>query len=90
MDELLTKLKKNFSDEEFAELKAAYDFSKDAHKDQKRQTGEPYFIHPCAVVNILVDLGFDDVSTVGAAFPIRRRTAFTRAMTSLVSNGLTT
>lgn len=68
MDELLTKLKKNFSDEEFAELKAAYDFSKDAHKDQKRQTGEPYFIHPCAVVNILVDLGFDDVSTLVAAF----------------------
>lgn len=68
MDELLQKLKKNFSEAEFLELKAAYDFSAAAHEGQKRQTGEPYFIHPCAVVNILVDLGFDDVSTLVAAF----------------------
>lgn len=68
MDELLQKLKKNFSEAEFQELKAAYDFSSAAHEGQKRQTGEPYFIHPCAVVNILVDLGFDDVSTLVAAF----------------------
>lgn len=68
MDELLQKLKKNFSEAEFQELKAAYDFSAVAHEGQKRQTGEPYFIHPCAVVNVLVDLGFDDVSTLVAAF----------------------
>lgn len=68
MDELLQKLKKSFSEAEFQELKAAYDFSAAAHEGQKRQTGEPYFIHPCAVVNILVDLGFDDVSTLVAAF----------------------
>ena len=68
MDELLQKLKKNFSEAEFQELKAAYDFSAAAHEGQKRQTGEPYFIHPCAVVNVLVDLGFDDVSTLVAAF----------------------
>lgn len=68
MDELLQKLKKNFSETEFQELKAAYDFSAAAHEGQKRQTGEPYFIHPCAVVNILDDLGFDDVSTLVAAF----------------------
>ena len=68
MDELLQKLKKNFSEAEFQELKAAYDFSAAAHEGQKRQTGEPYFIHPCAVGNILVDLGFDDVSTLVAAF----------------------
>ena len=43
-------------------------YKRQAHEGQKRQTGEPYFIHPCAVVNILVDLGFDDVSTLVAAF----------------------
>ena len=64
----MQKLKKNFSEAECQELKAAYDFSAAAHEGQKRQTGEPYFIHPCAVVNILVDLGFDDVSTLVAAF----------------------
>ena len=64
----MQQLKKNFSEAEFQELKAAYDFSAAAHEGQKRQTGEPYFIHPCAVVNVLVDLGFDDVSTLVAAF----------------------
>ena len=37
MDELLQKLKKNFSEAEFQELKAAYDFSAAAHEGQKRQ-----------------------------------------------------
>ncbi len=67
MDALLTKLKKNFSETEYAELKSAYDFAKQAHEGQKRKTGESYFIHPCAVVEILCDLGFD-VSTLMAAF----------------------
>lgn len=67
MDELLTKLKRNFSETEYTELKAAYDFARDAHKGQKRKTGEEYFIHPCAVVSILCDLGFD-ISTLVAAF----------------------
>ena len=67
MDALLTKLKKNFTETEFEELKSAYEFSRAAHEGQKRKTGEPYFIHPCAVVEILCDLGFD-VSTLMAAF----------------------
>lgn len=67
MDPLLTKLQKSFSEEEYAELKAAYDFAREAHKGQKRKTGEDYFIHPVAVVDILFDLGFD-ISTLVAAF----------------------
>ena len=45
----------------------AFDFSKEAHKNQKRASGEEYFIHPCFVARILVDLGLD-ASTVAAAF----------------------
>ncbi|UKI51579.1 MAG: hypothetical protein L6V79_04985 [Clostridium sp.] len=39
MDELLQKLKKNFSEAEFQELKAAYDFSAAAHEGQKKTNG---------------------------------------------------
>lgn len=35
MDELLQKLKKNFSEAEFQELKAAYDFRQRRTKDKK-------------------------------------------------------
>ena len=45
----------------------AFDFAKEAHKNQKRASGEEYFIHPCFVARILVDLGLD-AQTVSAAF----------------------
>lgn len=44
----------------------AYDYAKEAHRNQKRASGEPYFIHPCAVAEILVELGLD-AETVAAA-----------------------
>ena len=44
----------------------AYDYAKAAHANQKRASGEPYFIHPCAVAEILVDLGLDP-ATIAAA-----------------------
>ncbi len=66
MEELLIKLRKTYP-LNYAEIKKAYDFAKEAHKGQKRSSGEDYFIHPCAVVEILTDYGFDS-STVIAAF----------------------
>ncbi len=47
-------------------LLKAYDYAKEAHANQKRASGEPYFIHPCAVAGILVDLGLD-TATIAAA-----------------------
>ena len=66
MEDLLIKLRKTYP-LNYAEIKKAYDFAKEAHKGQKRSSGEDYFIHPCAVVEILTDYGFDS-STVIAAF----------------------
>ncbi len=66
MDELLVKLRKCYP-EKYAEIKKAYDFAKAAHEGQKRISGEDYFVHPCAVAEILADFGFDS-STVVAAF----------------------
>ena len=45
----------------------AHDFAKKAHENQKRASGEEYFIHPCFVANILMDLGLD-AATIAAAF----------------------
>ncbi len=66
MDDLLVKLRKTYPDR-YADIKRAYDFAKTAHQGQKRSSGEDYFIHPCAVVEILANFGFDS-STVIAAF----------------------
>jgi len=38
----------------------AYCFGKEAHKDQKRKSGEPYFIHCIQVAIILADWGMDE------------------------------
>ncbi len=40
-------------------VKKAYLFAQDAHKDQKRKSGEPYFVHPCFVASILTELMID-------------------------------
>ena len=66
MEELLVKLRKIYPDK-YADIKKAHDFAKQAHAGQKRSSGEEYFIHPCAVVEILSNFGFDS-STVIAAF----------------------
>ena len=47
-------------------LLKAYNFAEKAHLDQKRASGEPYFIHPCAVAEVLIDLGLDS-ATIAAA-----------------------
>jgi len=40
-------------------IKKAYLLAEDAHKFQKRLSGEPYIIHPLAVAHTLADLGLD-------------------------------
>ena len=48
-------------------LLSAYKYAEQMHSNQKRASGEPYFTHPCAVAEILIDLGLD-APTVAAAF----------------------
>lgn len=43
----------------------AYNLAKDAHKDQKRKSGEPYLIHPVCVAIILAQLEMDKETIVG-------------------------
>ncbi len=59
LDTMLARVKK-YTSEEGAELvRRAYLFAEDAHRDQKRKSGEPYFIHPCFVASILTELMID-------------------------------
>ena len=43
-------------------LSKAYNFALKAHKDQKRESGDPYLIHPVAVADILSDLKLDSAT----------------------------
>ncbi len=65
-DALLKKLKETYPDK-YPDLERTFLFAKQAHAGQKRASGEEYITHPCAVVDILADFGFD-ATTIMAAF----------------------
>lgn len=50
------------NEEHLAFVKKAYDFAAYVHKDQRRQSGEPYIIHPIQVAGILANLKMDPVT----------------------------
>ncbi len=67
MLEILRRIEEVYNGKDLILLKHAYDYARKAHVNQKRASGEDYFIHPCTVAKILVDLGLD-AATVAAAF----------------------
>lgn len=65
IDCLLNKIEENKLNVDVKIIKKAYDYAYEAHKEQKRESGEPYIIHPVEVATILVELGMD-TSTIAA------------------------
>ena len=65
MEKTLNTIRETYSENGGMVLKA-YEYAKKAHANQKRASGEPYFIHPCAVADILMELGLD-AATIAAA-----------------------
>ncbi|MCB9362265.1 bifunctional (p)ppGpp synthetase/guanosine-3',5'-bis(diphosphate) 3'-pyrophosphohydrolase [Candidatus Woesearchaeota archaeon] len=55
-EEFLGRVKEYNPSPDLKMLRRAYEVSKEAHKDQKRSTGDPYFIHPLGVAEILMKL----------------------------------
>ena len=45
-DELIKKIRKYHPSDDLSLVERAYHIARDAHKDQKRKSGEPYIIHP--------------------------------------------
>ena len=59
IETLLKKIEDNCSNVDIDLVKKAYHFAEEAHKNQKRDSGEPYIIHPVEVAEILAELGMD-------------------------------
>lgn len=60
LSELVAQFKSYNPHADTAMLEKAYRFAQNAHKDQKRETGEPYFNHCVAVAQILLDFNLDE------------------------------
>nr|WP_253201424.1 bifunctional (p)ppGpp synthetase/guanosine-3',5'-bis(diphosphate) 3'-pyrophosphohydrolase [Sphingomonas quercus] len=58
--ELVERVRRYDPDADEALLNRAYVFSMQAHGNQKRASGDPYFSHPIEVAGILTDLRLDD------------------------------
>ena len=56
-----------YPDGDLEMLRRAYIFSAREHKDQVRQSGEPYLIHPLSVAGILAEMKMD-IATVSTGF----------------------
>ncbi len=64
--ELLDRLKTRFSSEQIADVTRAFTLARDAHEGQKRNSGDPYIIHPIAVAQIVLDMQLDYRSVMAA------------------------
>ncbi len=62
--ELVERMKKYHPTRDFTMVEKAYRLAADAHKDQKRKSGEPYIIHPLKVAYILAELELDMESII--------------------------
>ena len=66
IDDLMQAIKESGRSYDTERILAAYQVAKEAHKEQRRRSGEPYISHPVAVAIILVGLGMDTETLVAA------------------------
>ena len=57
--DLIRSTRKYHPSDDISQIEKAYKIAREAHKDQKRKSGEPYIIHPLCVAIILADLELD-------------------------------
>ncbi|MEO2507203.1 bifunctional (p)ppGpp synthetase/guanosine-3',5'-bis(diphosphate) 3'-pyrophosphohydrolase [Clostridium paraputrificum] len=65
IESLIKKINDNCINVDIDIIEKAYNFASEAHKSQKRESGEPYIIHPIDVAEILAELGMD-TNTIAA------------------------
>jgi len=66
LQELWTKASKYLDRQDLMKLGEALVFAANAHREQRRHSGEPYIVHSISVAAILADMGLD-VETLSAA-----------------------
>jgi GTP pyrophosphokinase len=64
VEKLLQKIKENCINVDIELVNKAYALASKAHHEQKRESGEPYIIHPIDVATILAELGMDTSTIV--------------------------
>ena len=62
--DLIKSIRKYHPSDDISMIEKAYKVAYEAHKDQKRKSGEPYIIHPLCVAIILADLELDKETIV--------------------------
>ena len=68
IESLFANLEQRISAEDMHRVRDAYALAAEAHKEQRRKTGEPYIIHPIAVARIVAEELELGVNPVIAAF----------------------
>ena len=63
-EDLVRSIRRYHPSDDISMIEKAYRIARDAHRDQKRKSGEPYIIHPLCVAIILADLELDKESIV--------------------------
>lgn len=62
--DIIALVGKNFSSQELPMMNKAFHFAREAHKDQLRLSGDPYFIHVLEVAKILAEMEMDPVTVI--------------------------
>lgn len=68
VENVFKMLAQRVDDKQMQLVRNAYELADEAHKEQKRKTGEPYIIHPIAVARIVAEELELGVNPVMAAF----------------------
>ena len=55
VEELLARLSRRLSASDIERISDAYQLAREAHKEQRRKSGEPYIMHPVAVAKIVAE-----------------------------------
>ena len=63
-EDLVRCIKKYHPSDDLSLIRRAFETARDAHKGQKRKSGEPYIIHPVHVAIILANLELDKESII--------------------------
>lgn len=67
-EEVFEAMRPRVNDEDMTRLRKAFELAREAHKKQRRKTGEPYIFHPIAVAKIAACELMLDANSVIAAF----------------------
>jgi len=62
VESLVDRVRAYHPEADAALIERAYTYSQWAHRNQKRRSGDPYFVHPVGVAGIIADLHLDTAS----------------------------